>query len=652
MRVRIFVVLAAAFAMGAALRASDDAPGWAHDAAVKPAPAYPPKVDSVMLVYNEHLTVAADGRRTTVEQGAIRVLRAARGSLGAYAPYNERRAKIREFHAWLIVPGERDFAYKPSVFVDGAVSPDQTYSEGRFRSITVDMSAAKAGTVFAWEYVVEEKSVFTFDEFTFQHHNPVLSSRYTLSLPPGWTAKGAIANHAPVEPVVAGGEYTWTVENLPWIEDEEHAPSDAQVSPRICVRFFPAADAGAMLAPLEDWAGTSRWLTGFADPSAEASAPVAAQSAKLIADAVTEHDKIARIAAYVQKVNYVSVQLNLLRGGGYTPHRAESVLERNYGDCKDKATLMRALLKAAGIDSYLVVISATDRDWVRPEWPVPQFNHAIMAARVSKDTNLPSVLDHPRLGRLLFFDPTDTDTPLGSLPIQEQGSQALVLAGERGELVTMPLLDPALNRMESEVEATLNSDGRVRVTAQRRHFGTSARYLRGMFARESADEARKYYERVLSQRLGGLELHSVLPADRPADHVLGVKLEFDALKFSQTQGRLVLVKPGLLMPGSRYVFTSDKRTLPVRLFAERRIDRVTMTVPESLQPDDVPDPIELRSRYGLYKASYTIKDGKVVVEQRLEVNDAIVPAAEYAALRDFFTQVSGYEHSAVVLTRK
>jgi transglutaminase-like putative cysteine protease len=47
------------------------------------------------------------------------------------------------------------------------------------------------------------------------------------------------------------------------------------------------------------------------------------------------------------------------------------VLARNYGDCKDKAALMRALLKAAGIDSYAVIIYSGDRHFVRPEWPGP-----------------------------------------------------------------------------------------------------------------------------------------------------------------------------------------------------------------------------------------------------------------------------------------
>lgn len=82
----------------------------------------------------------------------------------------------------------------------------------------------------------------------------------------------------------------------------------------------------------------------------------------MTAGATTELDRICAIAAFTQHTKYVEIALNLTRGGGYTPHRAEETLARNYGDCKDKATLMRALLKALDIESYLVNISADDRD--------------------------------------------------------------------------------------------------------------------------------------------------------------------------------------------------------------------------------------------------------------------------------------------------
>jgi hypothetical protein len=57
---------------------------------------------------------------------------------------------------------------------------------------------------------------------------------------------------------------------------------------------------------------------------------------------------------------------------------------RDYGDCKDKANLMRALLKAAGVRAFLLTVYATDADDVQAEWPSPQqFNPCILAIQLA-----------------------------------------------------------------------------------------------------------------------------------------------------------------------------------------------------------------------------------------------------------------------------
>ena len=631
---------------------AQEAPRWAHEVLGAQAPAYPAKVDTVVLLSEQHVSVAPDGHRTTLERGAVRIIRPHRGALSAISYYNERNSKFREFRAWLLTPGGRDVAYKPDLFTDVASSMNDTYNEGRFRSVACDTSSVAAGTVFAWEYVLDGKSVFTFDSFNFQGHSPTLLARYTLTLPPGWRAIGTIMNHPPIEPSVAGNDYTWELKDLPWIEAEEHSPSHELLTPQLGVRYFPPGNSTGALPTLEDWPAVSRRRTGLADPSAEVPPSIQAKAAALTAGAAPERERLARIATFVQQVNYLSLQMNLLRGGGFTPHRADSVLTRNYGDCKDKATLTRALLKAVGIESYLVLTAADDRDWVRPEWPSPQFNHAIVAVRVSVETKLPTVLEHPRLGRLLFFDPTDEFTQLGSLPVQEQGSHMLVLAGERGELVIAPLLDPGLSRVESEVNAELKLNGHLQASFARHYFGQSAGYMRSVMARDGNEETRKVFERSLTERLGGLEVRGVQSTEHPENHVLDIDVSFEVTRFSQFQGRLVLLRPGLLVPGSRYSFTAKERKLPVRLFAERRSDRVHLLLPAALRPDEIPDPVSIDSRYGKYRAGYVVKESGLLFEQKLEVADALVPASEYPALREFFDQIAGYQQSVLVLAQR
>ena len=118
--------------------------------------------------------------------------------------------------------------------------------------------------------------------------------------------------------------------------------------------------------------------------------------------------------------------------------------------------MMRALLKSLGVESYPVLIFSGDPNRVEPEWPSPQqFNHCIIAVKVGDETQAPTIVKHPSLGRLLIFDPTDDDTPVGDLPDHEQGSYALIVAGEVGDLMKMPVTPPEANRLERAVEAEL-----------------------------------------------------------------------------------------------------------------------------------------------------------------------------------------------------
>src|SRR5260370_41145437 len=176
-------------------------------------------------------------------------------------------------------------------------------------------------------------------------------------------------NHDPLQPRVDGSTYTWELRDLPWIEPEEHRPYYHALAPRLGITYYPASDARPDLRPLKDWAATSAWLSGFADPAAAVTEGIRAKATALTAGAKTEADKIAAIARFAQKTNYVEVAMNIERGGGYTPHAAAEGLSRKYGDCKDKAALTRALLAAIGIQSYAISIYSVDREVVRPEWP-------------------------------------------------------------------------------------------------------------------------------------------------------------------------------------------------------------------------------------------------------------------------------------------
>jgi hypothetical protein len=650
-------VLALLFVAGGSafvsLFAKDSVPPWVHEAAsIVPNKEFPAKVDSVVLFHEEHLTVAPDGKWFTTERGAIKILQSGRKRVSAWRAYNTKTGRIRDFRGWLILPSGKEIEYQKNSVLDQALSAEYTYDEGRAKRLDCDPDAPP-GSVFAYEVTQEEDTVFTTYPYRFQDSVPVVQTRFVLTLPAAWEARAAVFNHDEVQPRVEGSTYSWELRDLPWIEREEHSPGFESIAPWIGVTYFPAAGSNPSLRSLKDWSAVSQWLSGYMDPPAEPTAMVRAKSAELTSGARTELDKIRAIAAFAQQTNYVEVAMNLTRGGGYTPHSAEQVLTRNYGDCKDKAGLMRSLLKSAGIDAYTVAIFSGDREYVRPEWPSPnQFNHAIVAVKVSPETTAATVLNHPRLGRLLIFDPTDPVTPVGDLPSQEQAGYALVVAGLDGELIRMPQLPPASARIERSVEARVDDSGRLTAHLVTEYFGQAGSSVRYQISHGGTEQLKKNLERAYSGRLGGVTLDKISPADHATENRMELAVDLGVGQFGQfMQQKMLVLKPGVLAPDAEYVFSNKERKLPVRLESRLRQDSVVIQLPAGFSIDEIPDPIEIDSPYGVYRASWKIADQSVTFEQSLEIKDTLAAPNEYAKVKDFFDKVLGGQSAPVVLLK-
>lgn len=642
---RIFLL-----AFCAAAWAADDVPAWVRTAAAKAHPNYPARVSSAVLLFEETLAVDAEGKRLITERGVIKRLTSDAFRQNGSRPYDPRSGKIRDIRAWVVNPGGKDVRIGKERVIERSAADSDEFTEMRVKSIGAGEDVQPGG-VFAYEIIEEERTVFTTYPFHFQTTSmPVLEARFTLQLPPSWEASGIVFNHASVAPSITGNTHTWELKNLPPVEPEAHMPNHLNVLPWLGVTYFSSGG----IRRLEKWSSVSKWMSDLTDKQSDVTPALQTRADQLTAGAASELDKIRAIAAFVQKTTYVAVQLNISRGGGYVPNRADTVLARNYGDCKDKANLMKALLKAKGIESYLVSIMSGAPGTVREEWPsTQQFDHAILAVKVSPETKVPTVIQHEGLGNLLFFDATDPYTQVGDLPGHEQGTFALVIAGENGALVRAPKLPLASSRSESETTAKMNLDGGVDAKTVERLYGQKASGLRGATKEVDENRLRRAFEAALTRKLGGLKLKTIKPEDRAAEGRLDLTLEFAALQFGRVmQGRLLIVTPGALVSTGTYSLPNKPRTLPVKIEAEMQKDSVTIETPAGFAPDEVPDPVAIESPYGVYRAEWKISGQNIEFTQSLELKDALAPASDYAKVRGFFDRVYGASTASVVMVKK
>lgn len=631
-----------------------DPPLWLREAARSPVPTLDRNVPALVLLNDQRVTVDEEGRVLTATSYAVRVLtRAGRAAAEAGEVYRTDTGKVRDLHAWLIPSAGAAREYSKDDIADVALVNNDVYNEARVKRIAAG-DEAQPGFVFGYESLSEDRAIFTQFEFQFQFGLPALLSRFTVSVPNGWRVESVTFNHDPIRPVIKGSAYTWQLDNLGYVEDEPASPELSSLVARVAVSVFPPAGSKAAVRTFENWQDVSKWLTELNDPQVIVNDEITRKAKALAANAVTDYDRIVAIGKFVQSIQYVSIQTGLGRGGGYRPHTSADVLSKAYGDCKDKANLMRAMLKAVGITAYPVAIFSGDPDYVREEWASPQqFNHAVVAIVFPQEKPLHSVFKHPSLGPLMVFDPTDSDTPVGELPEDEQGSFALIVAGDRGDIVRMPASPSEANRLERIVEAVLGPDGSLAAIVSERSIGHSATMERREFHSLQKTEYQKMIEAWVSRSVTGARVSNVSATDDESEGKFTLNAEFAAPRYGQLlQNRLLMFKPAMVSRRTSLLLTDTQRKYPIMVPSQAYTETVRVRLPAGFVVDELPDPVKLQTEFGTYSANFTIQTGELIFTRLLTLRRSVLPVEQYNRVRNFFERILAVEQAPAVLIRK
>ena len=647
-RIRIATVIGGALVLAPGTFAASW-PDWAERAG-NLGPPFETKAAAVDLFRETVIRFDGSERVTLVERRVTRIrTHEGRSVAVAVAAYPTDGGHVRELRAWLKHPSGKIAEVDTRGVVDAAEGTGDVYNEMRVRGL--DASAdADTGSIFAWESIVDQRTpVAQFTGFL-QDDRPALRSRFRVEAPGNWTPHAAILNHAPVEPVRDGTGWAWEITGLGDLEDEPWGIPASARAPRFGVTLVPKdSDSESAVPPLLRWEDVSGWVAKFSDPQAIVTPALEAKAQALTSGRATLDGKIRAIAGYVQRVNYISIQMSLGRGGGYRPHAATDVLAKNYGDCKDKANLMRALLRAVGIDAYLVVISAVDPEFVKDEWPSPgQFNHCIIAVRA--DAGAASQVEIPGIGALTLFDPTSVSTPWGLLPAAEQDAPALLISEQRGRLFRTPPDIPNQNRVERVIEAELKADGSLSGIVRESSSGEPGSIERNA----SQSLPRAEYAKRIEERIGGdasgVSVGSVKAGDDSTSG-FGFEAAFRAARYARPVAGFLSFCPVVAEPIRIGATWPEKRSGPLRFGFYTLEERGTLRLPTGYTLEELPAPVKLETPFAEYRYQCRLTQGALTFERSLRILAKRLSVEDYGAARRFFGQVRAAEATQTLLTR-
>jgi hypothetical protein len=226
------------------------------------------------------------------------------------------------------------------------------------------------------------------------------------------------------------------------------------------------------------WNDVAAWYAKLATGRYALDSVTRAKVAQVENTAKTRDDSLHALYRWIaQDLRYVSLSFGI---GGYQPRMPASVLETQYGDCKDKTTLFIAAARAMGVDAYPVLVSSGGGIF-RNHPSASQFNHVIAA--VKRETGQHGYT---------FLDLTADLTPYSELPFAYQGSSVLVIHDDGlGELVTLPPVTPTENVYETHIVGSLSPTGAFTGYVTEDGRGARQYLLRGMAITATTTEDRQ-----------------------------------------------------------------------------------------------------------------------------------------------------------------
>jgi transglutaminase-like putative cysteine protease/tetratricopeptide (TPR) repeat protein len=486
------------------------------------------------------------------------------------------------------------------------------YSDYRQRHISV--AALQPGDTLEYRTVTRVLTPLAAGNFWYEYTFPkgvvVNEDRLEIDIPKSREVKLKTPTRKPeIQETGDRRVYTWVVKDIQPERDKDKDETDEETGPDVQLTTFT------------DWKQVAQWYAKLQGERMTVDDSVRKKAQELTKGADTPTEKARRLYDFVARnVRYVSISLGV---GRYQPHSASDVLQNGYGDCKDKHTLLSALLRAEGIQSYPVLIGSTRK--LDADVPSPaQFDHVITAARLGTGTGL------------TWLDTTPEVTPFGLILYQLRNKQA-VLASEdsEGGLQRTPADSPIKTFMHFTLDGKFSEFGALDATLEVTAQGDRDWPMRASFRRFSQAQW-KDFVKALSANWG-------LPGDIDdvqLDPIEDTSKPFH-LKYRLRQDRYFVVPstsvnfrpiPPLGMPAIR---ASERSTEPMNIGPAGEMDyRVRLQFPSNYTVH-TPTTVKMSRDYGDYSSTYSLNKGILDGERKLNVKINELAAARRADYESF-----------------
>lgn len=416
--------------------------------------------------------------------------------------------------------------------------------------------------------------------------------------------------------------YLWKTAHLERKTEEEGKTVPTQLPP-----------PDVQLTTFQSFEEVGRWYDSLQRERVEPTPEIRAKAAELVKGATSETEKLQAIYNYVAlKFRYIGIAFGI---GRYQPHAAADVLANQYGDCKDKHTLLAALLKAAGFTAYPALINSSRK--IDPDVPSPsQFDHVISAI--------------PQSNGFLWLDTTTEVAPFGLLLFNLRDKDALVIPeGKPSLLAKTPQTPPFPNSVQFRIEGKLNDSGTLEAKVDRAFRGDTEVFIRAAFRRVAQPQWKDLVQQIsYASRFAGDVSNVTVSAPEDTNRAFRFSYDYIRKDYPDWPNRRISPPcPPLGLPSIKEDKDRKRESLQLGVPLEFVYDG-KITLPGDYTPR-LPMTVDLKEEFAEYHSAYTFADGILHANRRLTIKVREILRAKFDQYMKFQKAVSDDEDGYVNL---
>jgi tetratricopeptide (TPR) repeat protein len=510
------------------------------------------------------------------------------------------------------------------------------YSNARARIIS--MPEVCDGAIIEYRAKIFHKQLVNKKDFVLnyvsQEGEPIKAAKFSVKVPQERSFKYKIINSkyntfsANLEPTVSTVEnkkvFEWNIENVPEIIPESDMSPVSRVTPII------------MMSTFEKWDDIYSWWYKLYKDKIEIDDNIKKKITELTKDKPTPLEKLRAIYNFcTQDIRYVAVEYGQ---AGYEPHQARDIFQNKYGDCKDKAILLIAMLRSIGINAHPVLIGTYDNLNLNEDLPSIAFNHCI------------AVVDFE--GGYIFMDPTGQTVPFGDLPSMDQDRLVFAILDDGYKIIPTPLFESGNNFSHMNMNVDIKEDESINATRQIETKGVFEHGQRYWLKFTKPKIIKETLEATANRIAPGSRLVNYkIENETDLDKDIVLEYEFNAPEYcTKADKKRLLPQLGGINISS---VVKEKRSYPIEypnLFETAAT--MVISLPKNLVLQYLPENIKINSDWFEFENIYS-KDGtSIIFYEKFKLKKKIVLQDEYEQYKGLVEDIARKINQNIILEEK